>query len=881
MSWWRRLWNRSRLETQLDDELQFHLDQHAADLIAQGIDPHEAHRRARLALGGPEQVKEHCRDARGTRWVDSLLQDLRYGLRMLRRLPGFAAMSIGTMALGVGATTVMFTVVNGVLLKPLSFRDPDRLVALHEQTNWSTRLGNQWAFAYLNYLDCRRDSRSLALAAWRYGGGTVSGAGDPEYVDALQVSASLLPLLGVPPYRGRLFLDDDDRPAAARVALISYSFWQRRYGGSAAAIGAPLVFDGTPYTIVGVTPPNVPLPGPPDVFTVLGQQTEARLQNREIHPGIQVWGRLRQDASLEQAASELAVIGRALEAQYPKSNAGRTFVAEPLRPNVGNVGGTLWLLLAAVGLVLLIACANIASLLLARAVSRDRELAMRAALGAGRARLIGQCLTESCLLGLLGGAAGVAVAAAGNRPFVALWPGSLPRVEEIQIDWRVLLFVLSVSLASSVLFGLAPALRVPARAFDARLRGGGRSQGGGTRKWHSSFVISEIGLAVVLLVCAGVLGRTLLRLSALDPGVDTHNVLVGRMALSPAVLGNPAQTRATWDDVLDRAAGVAGVQAVAIVDTVPMRDGYNELGYWTTPALPPPREQPAALATSVSPGYLKTAGMSLRSGRFFDASDRMGTPPVLVVDEVLAQSAFGTVNVVGKALWVPDLGPGPFAIIGVVGHVRHWGLGSDDQAKVRAQLYYPFAQLPDRFVRRWSELMSIAVRTSVPPESIVPSLRHALRGAAGDQVIYEVRTLEQLAAGTLARQRFLLLLFGIFAALALMLACIGIYGVLAYLTAQRTAEIGVRMALGASRTNVMRLVLGQSLTMIAGGVIAGTLGALAAGRVLARLVDGVRGIEPSAYALMILLLVAAALLASAVPARRASRVDPMTALRQE
>src|SRR5438876_3505125 len=534
MTYWGRLWSRTRLEAQLEKELAFHLDQHAADLIAQGLDPDEARRRARLAIDGPEQVKESCRDARGTRWLDNLTQDLRYSIRMMRRMPGFAAVAVGTLALGIGATTVMFTVVNGVLLKPLSYPDPDRLVHLFEQTDWSTTYGNQWAFAYLNYRDCERESRSLALAAWRYSGGTVSGHGDPEYVEGLQISAGLFPVLGVPIYRGRGFVAEEDRPGAPLVAIVSYSFWQTQYGGSDAAIGTPLVFEGKPYTIVGVAPPGVQLPGPPDVYTLLGQQSDPRLQNRQMHPGIQVWGRLRPGATPQQATTELSLIGRRLADEYPTSNAGRTFVAEPLRPNTGNVGGTLWLLLGAVSLVLLIACANIASLLLARAVSRDRELAMRAALGAGRARLIGQCLTETCVLGLFGGLAGVAVATIGTRPFVALWPGALPRIDEIRIDWRVLLFALGVSLVSSVLFGFAPALRVPARHFDRVLRSGGRAVRGNVRRWHSTFVIAEIALAVVLLVCAGVLGRTLLRLSSLDPGVNIHNVLVARVALSPA-----------------------------------------------------------------------------------------------------------------------------------------------------------------------------------------------------------------------------------------------------------------------------------------------------------------------------------------------------------
>jgi putative ABC transport system permease protein len=880
MTWWRRLWNRHALDTQLDKELRFHIEQHAADLIAQGIDPAEAQRLARLEIGGPEQVKESCRDTRGTRWVDDLTQDVRYGLRSLRQRLGFTAVTVSTLALGIGATTVMFTVINSVLLRPYAYPDPDRLVSVIEQTDFSTQYGNQWAFAYPNYLDCSHETRALTLAAWRINGGTIGAPGDPEYINGLEVSAELFDVLGIPILRGRTFRANEDGPGAPLVAIVSESFSRRHYGTTDSIVGSTLVFESQPYTVIGVLAPGARMPQPSDVITLLGQDTAPRLRNREAHPGLQVWGRLRPGATLPQAQSELALVGSRLAAEFPKSNSGRTFIAEALWPDVGDVGSTLWLLLGAVTLVLLIACANIASLLLARAVSRERELAMRAALGAGRGRLVRQCLTESSLLGLMGGAGGMAIAWFGIRPFIAFWPGSLPRAAEIEFDWRVLAFAFVASVAASVICGLAPALRVPSQYLDRVLRATGRTVAGGSRRLHAAFVVSEVALAIVLLVCAGVLGRTLLKLSSLDPGVNVDDVLVARAALSPAVKTNPAQARAAWDEVLEGIRRVPGVEAVAMVDTVPMRSGNNQLGYSTTASIPKPAEQPIALATSVSPGYLAVMGMRLRAGRFFDTRDRAGSQPAIVVDDTLAQTAFGTTDIVGRQLWVSDLAPGPFEIVGVVGHVRHWGLGSDDQATVRAQLYYPFAQLPDRFVRRWSELMSIAVRTSVPSQTLVEPLRRALRGGSRDQVLYEVRTLEELAAGTIARQRFLLLLFGIFAGLALLLASLGIYGVLAYLTSQRVPEIGVRMALGASTSDVVRLVLGQSAAMVGGGVIAGAVGAVAAARVLRALVDGV-SVDPVTFVIMIGVLVAAAMTASAVPARRASRVDATTALRQQ
>jgi predicted permease len=897
MTWWQRLWRRKQLEEQLEKELSFHLDQHTTDLIARGYDPEEARRQARLAFGGPEQVKEECRDARGTRWLEDLLQDFRYAVRTLRQRPGFAAVALCTLALGIGATTAMFTVINGVLIKPLPYPEPDRLVTLNEQTEKVTSpiWGNLWAFAYPNFLDCKRESRSLALAAWRYSGGTVSEHGEAEYVSGRQISSELFSVLGIPPSRGRAFLPEEDRRGAAPVIIVSYGLWQRLYGGSPGAVGRSLALDGKPYTIVGITPAGFRLNGDEaDVFTPLGQDPSPSMQNRDRHPGIGVLARLRPGVTLAQAQTELALIGRHLAEQYPDSNAGRSFVAQPLRPDVGDVRSTLWLLLGAVSLVLLIACVNVASLLLARAVSRERELAMRVALGASRSRLVRQCLTESAVLGLSGGLLGVWLAAMGISPFVAFWPGSLPRAEEVGLDWHVLLFAIAVSLLSGLLFGLAPALRVPVRELEQVLRAGARTVAGSSRRLHSGFVISEIALAVVLLVCAGMLGRALLRLSALDPGFDFRNVLAARMALSTDVLANPAQIRAAWQDVLDHARRVPGVQSVATVDTVPMREGSNRVGYCTTPAVPPPNEQPLALANSVTPDYLKVMGIPLLKGRFFDDHDRLGNELVVVIDDVLAQRAFAGQDPIGKRLWLPDTGspfssgatgPDVVRVVGVVRHVRYWGLASDDQAQVRAQFYYPFAQVPDPLMRRWSELMSIAVRTSIPPLNVVEPLRRELRGATGgapgDQALYEVRTMEQLVSASLARQRFLLLLFGIFAGLALLLACVGIYGVLAYLTGQRVPEFGVRMALGASAGDVLWLVLRQSLGMIFVGVGVGIAGALAAGRLLEHLVDGMRPAEPLTFAIMIPVLVVAALFASFLPARRASRVDPMSALRQE
>ncbi len=881
MTWWQRLWRRGQMEEELDKELRFHLEQYASDLIAQGRDPAEARRQARLALGGPEQVKENCRDARGTRWLEDLWQDFRYAIRTLRQKPGFAAVALATMALGIGATTVMFTVTNGVLLKPLPFPDPGRLVRLHGHSEtWNGAAFGEQNLANYDFRDLQRDSRSLLMAGRLYNGATMSEPGNPEYVDLWEISSNLFSVLGVELAVGRAFLPEEDRAGGAPVAMLGYSFWQRHFGGNPAVLGTSVVLDGKRSTVVGISPAGFRLDDEADVYTPLGQDAAPYLHNRHAHP-VGTVARLRPGMTLLQAQQELTLTGRGLAERYPDSNAGRTFRVEPLRPDVSEVRSTLWLLLGAVSLVLLIACANVASLLLARAVSRERELAMRVALGAGRGRLVRQCLTESAVLALSGGVLGVLLATLGLRPFLVFWPGALPRAEEVRLDWRVLLFALAVSLASGLLFGLAPALRVPVRALERALRSGARTVAGSAQRLHGSFVAAEIALAVVLLVSAGMLGRALLHAAVLDPGVNTHNLLIARMALSPATLPHPARIRAAWQDVLDRAHRVPGVQSIATVDTVPMREGNNQVTWWATPALPPENKRPMALATSVSPDYLKAMGIPLRQGRFFDDRDRLDSTPVIVIDGVFAQHAFGGRDAVGQRLWIPDIAAGPLEVVGVVGHVRHWGLAGDDQAQVRDQFYYPFAQVPDGLLRRWSELTSVAVRTSVPPLSVVEPLRHALRGDTGDQVLYQVRTMEQLARATLARQRFLLLLFGIFAGLALLLASIGIYGVLAYLTGRRVPEIGVRMALGASAANVMWLVLRQSLAMVLLGVGAGIAAALAAARVLQRLVEGMQPTAPSTFAITIAVLVAAALFASFLPARRASRVDPVRALRQE
>lgn len=811
--------------------------------------------------------------------MDSVFQDVRYAWRQIRNSPAFAFTAVLMLALGIGASTAIFTVVDGVLLKPLQYPQPDRLIAVHVQTG---KYGDKWGFSYPDFLDCRRDSRTLGpIAAWTYSGGTISAPGNPEYADARQISSELFAVLGIPLLHGRSFTATEDVTGGAPVAIISTGLWQRRFGGDEGVVGRSLTYDGKAYTIVGVAPSAFQLDGPVDVLTPLGQASEPRMRNRGAH-FLHLVARLQPGATFANAQSELSTMGQRLAKQYPTTNDGIIFAPHHLREElVKDVRSTLWLLLGAVSLVLLIACVNVASLLLARAVSREREIAIRTALGATRSRVIRQCVAESTLLGICGGALGLLLARFGSRPFVRFWPDNLPRASEVHLDWRVLTFALGVSLSSSLLFGLVPALRAPRTSLEETLRSGARTIAGKSKRWHSSFVVSEIALAVVLLICAGLLGRTLLRLGTVNPGLDIHNLLTARVAFSPGVLNTPAQTRAAWREFAENLRQVPGVQDVALTDIVPMRVGENVVGYWATPVPPPPNQSPMALASSVSPDYLKTMGIPLLRGRFFDENDRLGHAPVVVIDQNLARHAFGTENPVGKQLWVQAMGDAPLEVIGVVGHVRHWGLADDDRSQVQDQFYYPLFQVPDSLTRFFSSVMSVTIHTDVSPLSMLPALQRQARGSSGDQALYEVRTMEQLASGSLALQRFLLWLFAIFSALALTLACLGIYGVIAYLTNERVPEFGVRMALGATSGNVTRLVMGQGLALTLAGAGIGAGMSVIAGRVLERMVAGVPGPEPIVFCVMLAVLLAAALLACYLPARRAAKVDPMVALRYE
>jgi putative ABC transport system permease protein len=810
--------------------------------------------------------------------MNGLLQDVRFAVRTLLRKPGFALLTILVLGLGCGATTIIFTVVNGVLLKPLTYPEPENLVTVHVR---SEKYGDRWGFSYPDFLDCQSQCRSFeGVAAWTYSGGTVSAPGEAEYVDGRRISAGLFSVLRIQLPKGRAFLAAEDHLGGAAVAIISTRLWQRRFGADA-AIGRPITYDGISYTVVGIAPPGFQLDGDVDVLTPLGQATEPRMTNRSAH-FLRLVARLRRDVTLSQAQAELSVLSQRLAKQYPDSNAGITQVLFPLqREFVQDVRPTLWLLLGAVNVVLLIACVNIASLLLTRVVSRQHEFALRMALGAPGKRLLRQCLTESGVLGILGGLLGLLLATLGTRPFLRFWPDRLPRADEVHVDWRVLVFAIGSSILTGLIFGLIPALQVKKRAIEEILRSRSRSIAGGARRPLGAFVICQIALALILLSAAGLLGRTLLRLASLNPGIEVRNVLAARVAVSPGALSSPGKGRAAWQELMESIRHVPGVQSVALTDIVPMREGENVLGYWATPTPPPLNQQAEALASAVTPDYLSVMRLPLLRGRFFDENDRLGSTQVVVIDENLARHAFGGEDPVGKPLWIPAMGNKPVQVVGVVGHVRHWGLADDELSIVQDQCYYPLAQVPDQLVRLFSSVLSIVVQTTVPPLNVVETLQRQARAISADQSLYEMRTMEELVSASLARQRFLLLLFVIFSVLALLLACVGIYGVISYFTNERIPEFGVRVALGAKSADILKLVLRESLGTILAGVGIGLLGSLATGRVLERLMPNVHTLHGSIFAVVVPALTMFALLASYVPARRAAKVDPMVALRYE
>jgi len=817
--------------------------------------------------------------------MNAFLQDIRYALRMLAQSPGFSAIAILTLALGIGANTALFSVVNGVLLNPLPYPQPDRLVALYSRTSTFA----QSSISYPNFLDWQRNNRSLAsIAAYRSDDFNLTGAGEPERVRTEMISADFFSILGVTPLMGRAFTAQDDHAGAAPVVILSEGFWKRKLGGSTQTLGQPLTLNGTPYTVVGIIRASFFFMGSnfrlSDAYVPIGQWTDPTFLDRRVGMGMNAVARLKPGATLTQARSDLDNVARALAKAYPEADKDSGITLVPLKQDmVGDVAPLLYVLLGAVGLVLLIACVNLANLLLARSTGRTREFAIRAALGASRRRVAQQLLTESVLLAVTGGTLGFLLAAWGTRVAIRLLPQALPRSEQVGLDWHVLLFTLGLSLFAGILFGLAPALKAFQPNLQETLREGGRGSSGARHRLQGAFVVAETALALVLLVGATLMIRSLACLWAVDPGFNPHQLISFSIAYPPEMMKASPDVLRNRSLQLDAALeAIPGVESVsAMGGSLPMQ-GDSELPFWLEgqPAPGSDSEMNWALFYLVEPGYLNAMQIPLQRGRFLNAQDTLHSPPVIVIDENLARKFFPGQNPIGKRLNLGLLGV-LAEIVGVTGHVKHFGLDNDAHATIQAQFYFPLMQVPDKFMPLLSKGVEFVMRTRVPPETLLGAIRHTVGQSNSQQVVYGVETMDETIARSLAARRFAMDLLGVFAALALLLACVGIYGVISYLASQRMDEIGIRIALGAQRANVLRLVIGEGTRMALVGVALGTAAALGLTRLMANQLFGVSAHDPLTFVGMALLLTIVAIGACYLPARRAMRTDPMAALRQE
>lgn len=808
--------------------------------------------------------------------MHSFLQDVKYGVRTLLKNPGFTIVAVLTLALGIGANTAIFTVVNGVLLRPLAFRHPSRVVLVIEQSPYPTI-----TTSYENYQDWRDQSHSFeSMQATLFTNLTLTGLGEPERLSARRMTAGLVPLLGVTPVAGRSFLPEEDRAGGPPVAMISYALWQRRFGGQLDSIGKTITLDSQPYTLIGVLPPRFQLMQPADVFVPFEPWAKTLPDDRNWHPGIIPVARLKPDATLEQARAEMKTITARLEKQYPDYNTGISASVVHLQDQiVQNVRPALIVLLCAVAFIFLIACVNVANLLLARAASRSREIAVRTALGASRSRLVNQLLTESLLIALVGGGLGLLVAHAALGPLLRLSAGIVPNLDSITLDRWVLGFTFAASIVTGVLFGLVPALR--ASKFDLRetLNEGGRGSTVGTasHRLRALLVVTEIALAMLLLVGAGLLLRSFDRMQRTQPGFEPDHLLVADVPLSPAAYSKPQQRFAFFDLLLDRVRALPGVRGAGAATFLPMSGG-GSLIHFNIYGRPPksPHEYTAAGYRAITPNYLETLSVPLISGRMIARTDDEKAPAVVVLNSSFVQRFFNGESPLGKRMQLgatPDKDVPWMEIVGVVGDVRP-GLGTDPQA----EMYLPYRQA-DVVLPVFQ--LSAVLRTTLEPHAETSALRAALSGIDKNQPLVNVRTMEDNMAVSVAQPRFRTWLLGLFALLALLLSTIGIYGVMSYSVNQRTHEMGIRITLGAQPRDVFRLVTGQGLRLALLGLAIGTAASLALTRVLRSFLFDVSVLDPITYVSVAAILIAVGFVASYLPARRATRVDPLTALRYE
>src|SRR5579859_354364 len=814
--------------------------------------------------------------------MGNLLQDLKYGLRMLAKNPGFTAVAVLTLALGIGANTAIFSVVNGVLLNPLPYWQPKRLVALYSRTPQFSHS----SISYPNFLDWVHDNHSFsALAAFREDDFNLTGMGDPERLPVEMVSASFFPLLGVNPIMGRTFFPNEDQVGGRPVALISEGLWKIKFSSSPDALGKVLTLNGTAYTIVGVIPANFHYQGGnfhrSDVYVPIGQWNDATFRDRRTGMGMDAVGRLKPGVTFAEAEADMAMIGRHLAETYPEADKGTGVTLVPLKQNVvGDIQPFLLVLLVAVGFVLLIACVNVANLLLARSTGRTHEFAIRTALGASRGRVVRQLLTESILLALAGGGLGLLIASWGMQGVLKVLPGALPRAEEIHLDGRVLMFTFAASLLVGILFGLAPALKTSKSDLHNTLKEGGRGLIGARHRTQSVFVVVEMAVALVLLAGAGLMIRSLANLWGVDPGFDPHNVLAFNTSFPP--ISSPEALRTTWRRMNDKLEAIPGVAAASLSAASRPMGGDSDLPFWLEgePKPSSDAEMKVSLFYLVQPDYLKVMRTQLKRGRFFTPQDDEHSASVIVIDDRFARMYFPGRNPIGKRVNIEILNT-TAEIVGVVGHVKQWGLDENQASPIQAQCYFPILQLPDKLMPLLAGNAGVVVRTAGSPLAEVSPIRRALDQVNSQQVMFGTETMDGIIADSLAAQRFSMILLGIFAALALVMSCVGIYGVISYLANQRTHEIGIRMALGARRGDVLRLVLREGAKMALVGVAIGLVASFGLTRLMAKMLFGVSAHDPVTFTAVAGLLALIALAACYVPARRATKVDPMVALRYE
>jgi putative ABC transport system permease protein len=806
--------------------------------------------------------------------MDTLRQDLRYAFRRLLKSPGFAIVALLTLSLGIGANSAIFSVINGVLLQPLPYAEPERLVRIYHFSE-----GQRSSMSGPNFIDLRKSSQTLADAAAIAGSRAIlTGQGDPVRLDSAEVSASLFDLLGVQPLLGRTFRADENEPGKSKVAVLSWGLWQQRFAGDLRVLGQRIVLDGVPYEVVGVMPQGFSYPEGRTLWTPL-EYTKGFLVEQRSAWYLSVVGRTKPGVALERVAAEVQTIGSQLAKQYPDHNEGVGLAAVPLRESmVGKIRPALYVLLGAVGFVLLIACANVANLLLARAAAREGEMAVRAALGAERMRLVRQLLTESIVLSTIGSGLGLLLAIWGVAFLISLRPEGIPRLDDVRVNGTVVVFSLALSMLTGVIFGIFPALQATRSSVANSLKEGGRgalTTRAGSRM-RSALVVAEMALAVTLLAGAGLLIRSFIKLASVDPGFHVAQVLTFELSLPDSRFEKEAQQVAFMDQLMPRLHAIPGVTSAGAVLALPLTDRSFVISFQIGGRPPmPPAQQPSIQTRVATTEYFQTMGIPLKRGRLFSADDRAGTPPVVLLTESAVREYFPNEEPLGKKITLGwGHGPGtPRAggeVVGIVGDIKEEGL----QEPNPPQIYLPYQQWP-------VQSMAVVLRTAVPPASISQAARRAVHDVDPNLPVSQVRTLEQIVSRSISQPRFYMTLLAAFAALALVLAAIGIFGVLSYAVAQRTREIGIRMALGAQESTVVRLVVREAMLLAAAGVTLGLIAAFFVSHSLEAFLFQTRPTDPLTFAGVATLLAVVALTASYIPARRATQVDPLTALRSE